>query len=389
MRRNLPLRVLTYGDIGGSGGYVQYCKGLFASRAVPEDMEICFVCSPQFLDQIKPVDADVKVVSHPWPASHSRLQRYLWHSLLYPRLVHRFAPDIEFYPSGQLRVYLRRATTVATCHNLLLFDMEELRRLEGTPDYRFFMNYRKRLRRSLQRASGVIFLSEHSRQVVLEDSPGIEQYRVVAHGLDPAFLMSEKRPYTLGESVNLLYVSPIYPYKHHPEVLRAVRTIREATGLEICLRVVGSAAPDARQHLEGIIRSEGAEGYVDIAGEVSRNDLLEEYRQADLFVFASSSETFGITLLEAMGARLPIACSSHTGLPDILKDAGVYFDPDDPGSIACAITQLISSTENRQMLGERAHQYAHAYTWKRCAGQTFDFIRQVYEVSVGESSRAQ
>jgi glycosyltransferase involved in cell wall biosynthesis len=106
-------------------------------------------------------------------------------------------------------------------------------------------------------------------------------------------------------------------------------------------------------------------------------ELLSEYQKTDIFVFASSSETFGITVLEAMGARLPIACSDRTGLPEILKDAGVYFNPEEPSSIAEAIRQLIESVELRKMLGERAYQYALNYRWDRCSSETINFIKEV------------
>lgn len=376
------LRILAYGDIGGSGGYVRYCRGIFGSGGIPADMDVTFVCSTGFYEKLKPLDAGVRIVTHPWPASPSRLRRYLWHLWVYPKLVRRVAPDIEFYPSGQLRVFLRRAATVATCHNLLLFDPEEMRRIEGSPDYHFFANYRRTQARSLERATGVIFPSEHSRMVVERELPGIERSRIVPHGLDPEFLFETERSYAIGRRVDLLYASSIFPYKHHAEVIRAVKAIRDATGLDVRLRLVGSASPAASSQLVEVVRSENSQDHVEIVGEVTRDALIREYRRADLFLFASSSETFGITLLEAMGARLPIACADRTGLPDILRNAGVYFNPELPASIADAVSQLLVSDTQRQTLGERAHRYASEYTWERSAHQTFAFIRDVYVSAV-------
>lgn len=379
MEHKKAIRVLVYGGSGGSGGYVRYCKGLFGSGVVPNDLRTYLVCSPEFLDELRPLDAGINVITHPWPSSSSRLRRYLWHLVIYPRLVHEIRPDVEFYPSGQLRVYLRRATTVATCHNLLLFDGEELNCYGDAQARRNLMQYRGHQARSFQRASGVIFLSDHSRQVVLNQLSGIKRHAVVAHGLDPQFRLPNLRSYAIREKVNLLYVSTIHSYKHHPEVVRAVKEVRQVSGLDVHLRVVGGASPSALRELEATLCAEKADGYVDIVGQVNRDALLREYGEADLFVFASSCETFGIVLLEAMGARLPIACSDRTGLPDILKDAGVYFDPAGCHSIASAIMQLLANPDKMRTLGEKAYEYSKEYTWARCAQQTFEFIQQIHE----------
>lgn len=383
MSGNRPIRVLVYGDIGGSGGYIRYCQGVFASRAIPKDMEVYLVCSPQFFQQIKPLDSELQVITHSWPASLSRVKRYGWHILGYPRLVQQIQPDIEFYPSGQLRVYLRKAITVSTCHNLLLFDHSELERFTDPQEHRYFLQYRKRQAGSYRRASGVIFLSDHSRRLILDEVPGIRRHAVIPHGLNPRFRLPVRHSYEFGSVVRLLYVSTIHFYKHHSEVVRAMMAVRRQTGLDVRLRIVGDAARTAYDELMNAVSDEGAEQYVEIVGSLDTEALIEEYSKTDLFVFASTCETFGITLLEAMGARLPIACSNRTGLPDILKDAGVYFDPEDPKSISAALLHLIQYPEQRRELGERAYQYSLDYTWERCAQLTFRHIRDVYMDSIG------
>ncbi len=366
-----------YGDIVGSGGYLRYCRGIFGNGVSPADMDVTFVCSKDLYDKVKPLDEKIRIVAHPWPSSPSRLKRYLWHLYVYPQIVRRAAPDVEFYPSGRLRTLFRRAITIATCHNLLLFDQNEMRRMRGRPEFAFFARYQAAQARSLQAASGVIFFSEHSRQFVHRVLPGIKRTIVISHGVDPEFLSDTERSYEIGPLVRVLYVSSVFPYKHHAEVIRAIRALRSTSGMDLRLRLVGSAPLPAYRELEHIIMAQGADAYVEMVGELSRRALMEEYRQADLFLFASSSETFGITLLEAMGGRLPIACSDRTGLPSLIRDACIYFDPENPDSIASALSQLLESSERRELLGERAYHYAREYSWKVSGERTFAFIRQI------------
>ena len=78
-------------------------------------------------------------------------------------------------------------------------------------------------------------------------------------------------------------------------------------------------------------------------GNVKHKDLIRYYNEADIFIFASSCETFGMILLEAMASGLPIACSKISSMPEILKQNGEYFNPKDPESISKAIMKIISN----------------------------------------------
>jgi len=79
-------------------------------------------------------------------------------------------------------------------------------------------------------------------------------------------------------------------------------------------------------------------------------------------------------LLEGMAAGLPMTCSNMGPMPEILADAGVYFNPENPADIAGAVRQLYASASLRTQLAEKAFAQAKAFSWERCAGETFAFI---------------
>jgi len=371
------MRLLIYGDIGGSGGYIRYCKGILGSKSIPEDIEVWFICGFSLYQDLSPLDPEVHIITHRWMTSRNRYCRYLWYLWVYPRIVRRINPDAEFYPSGHLRVYLRKALTISTCHNLLLFDEKELGLITNRKERKYFYRSSNYQTRTFQKSDAVIFLSNHSKKVISKKLPNIKRSTVIAHGLDSAFLTTEKRSYEFGNRIRVLYVSPIYAYKHQVEVVKSVKLLRDLSGLDVDLYLIGDDTSSASFELKQVVKSENAEEYVIIKGGVNYKELIKEYKSADIFIFASSSETFGITLLEAMGARLPISCSNQTGLPDILKDAGVYFNPDNPENIAESVLKLIKDIKLRETLGERAYQYAAEYTWERCAFLTFNYIRSL------------
>jgi len=373
------MRLVVYGDIGGSGGYVRYCKGLFSGGLVPNDMELWFISSLTFYESLAPLDPRIHVITHPWIISRSRFKRALWYLWVYPRIIKTIKPNIEFYPSGQLRVYLRKALTIATCHNLLLFDKDELIRIENKSERRYFNDYRNMQINSFKKSDALIFLSIHSQKVVCKELPIVRHNRVIPHGLAPIFLFHNKRSYEFSVKIKLLYVSTFYHYKHQLEVVKAVHLLKNETRSDFMLTLVGGGSSYAAKQLNSYVEEENLQDFVTIKGYLSNNELISEYSASDIFVFASSCETFGITLLEAMGTRLPIACSDRTGLPDILRDAGVYFNPEEPRSIADSINELILDRNLRETLGERAYKYAMEYTWEKCAARTFNYIKEIYE----------
>ena len=243
----------------------------------------------------------------------------------------------------------------------------------------YFQRYRKNQVRSFENSNAVIFLSKHSQRVVSSEVPAIKQSAVIAHGLDPVFLKAEKRSYQLGNKIKLLYVSPFYHYKHQLEVVKSAQLLREETGLDIYVSLIGGGNSSAASELNNYVINENIQSFVSVKGNMDYENLSGQYSSADIFIFASSCETFGITILEAMGAKLPIACSNRTGLSEILKDAGLYFNPEDPKSIADTVQKLILDINLRETLGERAYHYALDYTWKRCASETFSYINTLKE----------
>ena len=79
-------------------------------------------------------------------------------------------------------------------------------------------------------------------------------------------------------------------------------------------------------------------------------------------------------LLEAMAAGLAIACAERGPMPGVLGDAGVYFDPEQPETIAAALERLFGDPVLRATLAADAHARAGAFSWTRCADETFAFL---------------
>ena len=149
-------------------------------------------------------------------------------------------------------------------------------------------------------------------------------------------------------------------------------------GLPVHLDLVGPAYPPALKRLQAALALlDPSGGFIRYRGPVPYSELPGVYHQADIGVFASSCENMPNILLEAMAAGLPIACSSRGPMPDVLGDAGAYFDPEQPAEIAEAVRSLIGDEGLRTKYARAAFQRSQTYSWERCAEETLAFVARI------------
>lgn len=275
------------------------------------------------------------------------------------------------------------APVVAQNSNLLPFDMRELLRFGWSARTLKFLALRATQTRAFQRSAGVIFLSEAAKDAVLRTIGGTKAATaIVPHGVDKRFAMPPRsqKPisaYSEATPFRLLYVSQVDMYKHQWRVVEAVAQLR-AEGLPVTLELVGAAYPPALEILRATMhRVDPAGAFVKYVGGVMHTDLPARYAGADMCVFASTCETFGQIVTEAMSAGTPIACSNRSAMPEVLGDAGVYFDPEEPADIARALREMIASPELRARKAQMAFERAQTFTWARSAAQTFALLARI------------
>jgi glycosyltransferase involved in cell wall biosynthesis len=102
-------------------------------------------------------------------------------------------------------------------------------------------------------------------------------------------------------------------------------------------------------------------------------------RESNIFIFASSCEAFGITLLEGMSMGISIACSNQSSLPETLQDGGVYFNPEKIPEIENSIEKVINNPKLRSVIISKSIELSKNYTWKKCSDATFQFIIETHK----------
>lgn len=289
--------------------------------------------------------------------------------------------DLLFHPGGG-RSHFRPSVTM--CRNMLPFDWREMRRYGIRYLFWRAAVLRFLLVRSFQQADGVIFLSEFALDRIGRRLLGHRvQATVVPHGISDRFRFAPRaqRPveaFSEREPFRLLYTSIIDVYKHQWIVADAIIRLR-GEGLPVSLDIVGPSYPPARKKLDDVLaRGDANHTAVNVLGEVRHDALADLYRRADGFVFASTCENMPNILMEAMAAGLPIVCSNHPPMPDILGDGGLYFDAEDVEDVARVVRQVVSDAALRAAKARRASEIASAYSWERCSDETLSFLAVVY-----------
>lgn len=237
---------------------------------------------------------------------------------------------------------------------------------------------------SLRFADGAIFLTRYASDVIQRFTGPLRSVAIVPHGVGEMFRgVSRNHEWpALGRPVKCLYISNLAPYKHQWQVVRAVADLRQR-GFDIVLTLVGvgggsvqaGGADIARKRFSAELElCDPRRESVTTVNHLPANQLPAVLAKADIFVFASSCENMPNTLLEAMAAGLPIACSNRGPMPEVLAGSGVLFDPESSQSISSSIESLITNPLLRNQCAEKAFRLAGEYSWRRCGAETWEFL---------------
>jgi glycosyltransferase involved in cell wall biosynthesis len=173
----------------------------------------------------------------------------------------------------------------------------------------------------------------------------------------------------------VLFISSLWPYKNCDGLLRAFAVVKEHLAGHR-LVVVGPGRDTAyAAELRSLAEELGIAEDVVWVGGVPLEETVAFYRAADVFVYPSHNETFGLTILEAMACGCPVVTSDCSAMPETAGGAAQLADPNDPASIAAAILRALEGGEEMRLRGlERAAQF----TWAQTAKSTLEVYREAY-----------
>lgn len=355
------------------GGGLTHLREMLAAADAAVGDDIVYVWAPKATLQKLPDKFWLVKLTHPL-LDAGLLGRLKWSIRHFPKRLAETRCDVLFAPganyAGSFEPY------VSMSQNMLPFEKKERARFFPSFTYLRYLILNVTQARSFRNSAGIIYLTTYARDAIAQTT-GLAHKKsaIIAHGIYPEFKRAAVAKHQLGQPFEWLYVSIINHYKHQDNLVKAVCQLK-AEGRNVRLKLVGPAYHPALRKLQKIMAECDPDGsIVKYTGSIPYPQLPKIYHAAHGFVFPSSCENLPNILLEAMAAGLPIASSRLGPMPEVLSDAGVYFDPENIEEIKGAMRKIMDAPEYARDLALRAKKLASAYTWERCAEQTFSFIR--------------
>ena len=265
---------------------------------------------------------------------------------------------------------------------VMIFDIQQEYYPENFSKYEL-QERRKQTSNTLKKANKILTISEFSKKTIIEKyniSP--EKIAVTYLDADHCFnnpfddLLNKKVKTNLPEKY-IFYPANMWPHKNHLALLEAYQILKNRYGFDADLVFTGNQDKETDK-IKAFIESNDLRNQVRYLGYIPQNEMPYIFHNAQLLVFPSKFEGFGIPLVEAMKSNLPIVCANSTCIPEIVGDAAVLFDENDPENIAETILRVYQDDNLKNKLLTYSEQRKNLFSWETCATTTIDILQSLY-----------
>jgi glycosyltransferase involved in cell wall biosynthesis len=310
------------------------------------------------------------------------VKNILWHQCALPRRALAEKLDVLHVPSYRRLLWPRPCPRVGTIHDLAPFHVPR------KYDWKRMFYGRVVVRRLARRQEALITVSADTARDV-EHFFGVPRPKisVVYNGLDHerffpgcreraragvAARYGLKRPF-------FLYLARLeHPGKNHVRLIAAFNEFKASTRSDWEL-VLGGSDWHGAATIHAAARNSPFAGDIHTPGFIAADDLADLYRAADIFVYPSLHEGFGLPPLEAMACGCPVLCSARGALGEVVGDAAVVVDPENILAMSDRLAALSGSSGLRERARQAGLERAQRFDWRRTAAETLKVYESVVE----------
>lgn len=293
--------------------------------------------------------------------------------IVFPFYILRERLDLIHFPHFNVPLFCP-VKFLVTIHDLILIKFPTARATTLGPILYKIKNlaYKIVISSAVKRAKKVLAVSEFTKNDIIKQFKTKPEKVIVTYEGVAELNDSFKKGIEKLNSPYLLYVGNAYPHKNLEGLIKVFAQIKKNLP-DLNLVLVGkedyfySRLKKYAENFSGII----------FPGFVPDRDLAELYANALAYVFPSFYEGFGLPPLEAMAHGLPVVSSDKTCLPEILRDAAIYFNPEDENDMKDKIERVIKDENLRADLRSRGYLQAKKYNWSECAEKTLGVYKNI------------
>lgn len=313
-----------------------------------------------------------------------RYLNILWYRWRLPIHATIFTGMIDIYhgPDFVLPPINGKVRKVVTVHDLAFLEHPEY----AVPQLAAYL--KKVVPEAVAAADVVAAVSQATRQTLIDyfkTSP--EKITIIPNGIrpsfrritDPVLLAATRHKFGLKHPL-VLGVGTLEPRKNHLGLIKAFHKAQSAAAKKerpAMLALAGGPGwlYDETQQLIAKLKLENK---VRFLGRVSELELITLYSMADVFVFPSFYEGFGVPPIEAMACGAPVITSNTSSLPEVVGDAALLIDPHNTGELARVILQVLENEQLRDELRQKGYARAQHFTWPKSASKMLSVYQKLY-----------
>lgn len=306
-----------------------------------EIKEYCDIADDKIIDFVSPIYGIKEQIKFPY------------------RKLRKLRPNVLHIPHYNVPI-LYRGKMIVTIHDLTHLKLKELLPNKFAIIYAKYM-----LKKAIKKATKIITVSENTKKDIVEVfKVDPEKVVVVYNGVDHDFKIKEKQELSSIYKKNnipnnkkiLLYVGNLKPHKNLNRLLEAFSKISDID--EYRLVLVGKAF-DNQVNLRDKEKELGIDKYVIHTGVVEKEELISLYNIANLFVFPSLYEGFGLPVIESLACGTNVICSNNSSLPEVGGDLVDYFDPYDVNDIK----EKIEKNIDKKLDYKKVEKWLKKFDW--------------------------
>jgi glycosyltransferase involved in cell wall biosynthesis len=309
---------------------------------------------------------------------HGSFRRILWEQLILPFKTKRHHLDVMVYPDHTAPILIKSCPLMITVHDLAFLALPEAFP-SSTRIYKTLA-----LQRSVERVDKIIAVSETTKKECLRllDVPeskieviyrGLESHLKQIH--DQSYLAKIRNKLHLHQKF-ILFVGTLEPRKNIVRLLQAYSLLKKSREIDHRLVIVGQKGwlfTDIFKEIDRLTLNND----VHLLGYVGQDDLVALYNLAEVFIYPSLYEGFGLPPLEAMACGCPVITSNISSLPEITGDAALLVDPYDIEALSDAMFQVVHNIDCRELLREKGFQRVKEFVWQRTAHEMLKVIDEL------------
>lgn len=349
---------------------IKNLKNSFASEKV-----FLYVRKNQKIDFDLPENWEIRVIK--WPRFWTQI------GLSFEMLLHPV--DVLFVPAHTVPI-IHPKNTVVTIHGL---------EYEFCPNaYSFWdrIYMRVSIKNSCRWASKIISVSENTKKDLISLYDVDEKkIKIVHEGYDRGernfqspisnFQLNQNdqfsilnTKYKIQDTKYILFIGRIEERKNISNIVKAFEILKGKDDFQHKLFLVGKGGFGYEKIRDQILKSKFARNVLEL-GFVSENEKWELLKNAEVFVFPTQYEGFGIPILEAQSVGTPVVASNNSSIPEVVDGSTLLVDPEKPEKIAEAINKLISNETLKDDIIAKGLDNVKRFSWEKCSGDIAQLLK--------------